>query len=152
MGGGPCLIIKHPKHRKQVSRPRHLMTCLLSFYVVRSLSRGVRYFLRHWHIFWYARYLHLWTVWQHKLISDTVTVISLDQRCAVILQEMRYVHFPTPDTACEVIVMADGGYQDTGGAWTRRNSQSVIKFARSVGNMSAYFHSWNQNCAREFMS
>ena len=70
-------------------------------------------------------------------------MINLDLTDAVyvILQEMRYVHFPTPDTACEVIVMADGGYQDTGGAWTRRNSQSVIKFARSVGNMSAYFHS-----------
>ena len=46
-----------------------------------SLSRGVTYFLRQLHVFWYARYLHLWIVWQHKLISDIM--ISLDQRCNI---------------------------------------------------------------------
>ena len=77
MGGGPRLIIKHPEHRKQVSRPRHLMTCLLSFYVVivtcwgQIFSPSLTYFL----------VCKIWTLCQHKLISDIM--ISLDQRCII---------------------------------------------------------------------
>ena len=147
MGGGPRLIIKHPEHRKQVSRPRHLMTCLLSFYVVivtcwgQIFSPSLTYFL----------VCKIWTLCQHKLISDIM--ISLDQLCIIT----RDAICTFPDNRHGLWGHCDGRWWlpaphvKIPGAWTK-NSQSVIKFARSVGNMSAYFHSWNQNCAREFMS
>ena len=63
-------------------------------------------------------------------------VICPDQYCNITSQEMRYAHFPTQDTAREVIIVtADGGDQGLPDprveieTRTVNYHQSVIKFA-----------------------